>query len=280
MANVLKTPDMVIKVATDEVGYLEKKSLADLDDKTINSGYNNYTKYWRDLAPGYQGQPWCGAFENWCFIQAYGKETADYLLCGGITCAAPYYTPTTARCFQDAGRWYTKNPQAGDVIYFKQSNGVICHVGIVRKVDNAYVYTIEGNTSSGNDVVTPNGGAVATKYYSLTNTRIAGYGRPKYDNVSSIVNKFKEAIGVSTKIQVAAYFDKSLAGTYEVTASSLNMRASAGTDNNVNKILAVLPKGTRVNCYGYYNMYKGVRWFYILYGQQVGYVSSEYLKRV
>ena len=166
------------------------------------------------------------------------------------------------------------------MIYFKQSNGTICHVGIVRGVDALHVYTIEGNTSSGNDVVVPNGGAVATKYYSLTNTRIAGYGRPRYDNENSIVNKVQTFIGNKTTIQVATGFDKSIAGTYEVTASSLNLRASAGTNNNVNKIITAIPRGTKIQCYGYYNMYNGVKWFYVMYGKIVGYVSSEYLKRL
>jgi hypothetical protein len=52
----------------------------------------------------------------------------------------------------------------------------------VYKVDNTYVYTIEGNTSSGDDVVIPNGGGVFAKKYRLTNGCILDYGRPKYDD--------------------------------------------------------------------------------------------------
>lgn len=39
----------VIEIAETEVGYLEKKSNSQLDDKTANAGYNNYTKYGRDM---------------------------------------------------------------------------------------------------------------------------------------------------------------------------------------------------------------------------------------
>ena len=46
MAN---TVDKVLKIAEAEVGYLEKKTNADLDSKTKNAGYNNYTKYGRDM---------------------------------------------------------------------------------------------------------------------------------------------------------------------------------------------------------------------------------------
>ena len=39
----------VINIASNEVGYLEKKSNYRLDSKTANAGYNNYTKYTRDV---------------------------------------------------------------------------------------------------------------------------------------------------------------------------------------------------------------------------------------
>ena len=39
----------VVKIATAEDGYLEKKSDAYLDDKTKNAGNKNYTKYARDM---------------------------------------------------------------------------------------------------------------------------------------------------------------------------------------------------------------------------------------
>ena len=35
----------VIKIAMAEVGYLEKGSNSNLDSKTGNAGYKNYTKY-------------------------------------------------------------------------------------------------------------------------------------------------------------------------------------------------------------------------------------------
>lgn len=56
----------VIQIALNEVGYLEKRNLAQLDDKTANAGSNNYTKYARDLdaIKGFyngakQGFAWC-----------------------------------------------------------------------------------------------------------------------------------------------------------------------------------------------------------------------------
>ena len=69
-----KAIEKVILIAKNEIGYLEKKSNSQLDSKTANAGSNNYTKYWRDIKPSYQGQPWCAAFVSWCFMEALGQE--------------------------------------------------------------------------------------------------------------------------------------------------------------------------------------------------------------
>ena len=77
----------VINIAFAEVGYLEKKDKNNLDSKTANAGDKNYTKYARDLDAmnfynGHKnGFAWCDVFVDWCFIQAYGKETALALTC-------------------------------------------------------------------------------------------------------------------------------------------------------------------------------------------------------
>lgn len=175
----MNTVDKVLKIAEAEVGYLEKKTNSSLDEKTANAGYNNYTKYSRDLinmigSPYAQGVAWCDNFVDWCFIKAYGIENAKKLL-GGWSA----YTPTSAQYFRNEGRWFT-SPQKGDVIFFKNNAG-ICHTGIVYDVDTLHVYTIEGNTSGANGVIA-NGGGVFKKSYLRLNSRIAGYGRPNYDS--------------------------------------------------------------------------------------------------
>lgn len=186
------TIEKVISIAMNEVGYLEKKSNTQLDSKTANAGTGNYTKYARDLvkeigSPYAQGVAWCDMFVDWCFIQAYGKEKAKEML-GGWSA----YTPTSANYYKNKGRW-CNSPQPGDQIFYKNSNR-ICHTGIVYSVDNAKVYTIEGNTSGGNGVIA-NGGGVFKKSYSLNYSKIAGYGRPEYDTTSSApVNTFSDTV--------------------------------------------------------------------------------------
>lgn len=188
-------PDKVIQVATNEIGYLEKKSNSQLDSKTANAGKNNYTKYNRDymawdkqgvidIPNGSINMEWCAAFVSWIFVIAFGLKAAAALLCGGLHC----YTPTGASRFKKAGRYIKRGegkPQKGDVVFFFSSTkGRIGHVGIVYKVSGNYVYTIEGNTSGASTLVT-NGGGVKKKSYKLTSTYIDGYGRPDYASIES-----------------------------------------------------------------------------------------------
>ena len=80
----------------------------------------------------------------------------------------------------------------------------------------------------------------------------------------------------NAKVDVAHGFNKSLAGTYKVTTSGLNLRAGAGTGKS---ILAVMKNGEKVQCYGYYNDCNGVKWLYVVYKNIVGYASSKYLSK-
>ena len=177
----------VLNVALAEVGYLEKASRSQLDDKTANAGSANITKYARDLAEisyfngNKQGVAWCATFVCWCFVTAYGKSAALFLTC----------QPTNTKNNAGAGCRYAMNyykakgqlhdtPVAGDQIFFYSADrSSISHTGLVYKVDGSYVYTVEGNTSSASGVIA-NGGAVAKKKYRLNYPRIAGYGRPDY----------------------------------------------------------------------------------------------------
>ena len=175
----------VLKIAKAEVGYLEKASNKNLDSKTGNAGNKNYTKYARDLdnVTGFyngrkNGYAWCDVFVDWCFYKAYGVTNAKKLLCQpseSLGAGCEY----SLRYYKAKNQFYT-SPKAGDQIFFKDSDGDIIHTGIVYKVDKTYVYTYEGNTSSASGVVA-NGGCVRAKKYSLTYSRIAGYGRPAYD---------------------------------------------------------------------------------------------------
>lgn len=188
MALVKATPERVIDVALSYVGYLEKKSNSQLDDFKANSGSGNYTKFARDLdaiSDFYngkkQGFPWCGVAHDTWHVYAFGEEAAKKLLCRpdkslGAGCGF------AARYYQAKGQFHKSNPKPGDQIFFLDSAGDIGHTGLVYKVDNLSVYTVEGNTSP-QDGVVGNGDGVYRKQYALSDRRIYGYGRPDYDNV-------------------------------------------------------------------------------------------------
>ena len=81
--------ERLINIAEKEIGYLEKASEKDLDSFTANAGSGNYTKYWRDVKPEYQGQPWCAAFVTWVFDRTFGKEKYKEALKALSICVLP-----------------------------------------------------------------------------------------------------------------------------------------------------------------------------------------------
>nr|DAH21722.1 MAG TPA: endolysin [Caudoviricetes sp.] len=185
-----KNYEKVIALAQNEIGYLEKASNSQLDGKTTNPGYSNYTKYARDLdnIPGFyngrkNGYAWCAIFFDWLFVQSFGVEQTRKMLylpvnslAAGCDFALDYYKKN--------GAFYT-TPKAGDQIFFYGSKGGIAHTGLVEKVTSSTVYTIEGNTSTSAGVIA-NGGGVCRKSYDIGYSRIVGYGRPNYDVVVKV----------------------------------------------------------------------------------------------
>ncbi len=169
--------ERVIDIALNEAGYMEKASEKNLYSKTANAGRNNYTKYAHEMSAYHKGiyangYAWCDTFMDWCMVKAYGDKALE-LIHGWSA-----YTPTSAQYYKNHNEWHTK-ARAGDVIFFKDGHGTICHTGLVYEVDSEYVYTVEGNTSCVTGLAA-NGGMVAKKRYPADYNRIAGYGRPNY----------------------------------------------------------------------------------------------------
>lgn len=165
----------VLEIALNEVGYKGKKSNSQLDSKTANQS-GKYNKYARDLdnISGFyngkkNGYDWCDIFVDWCFVKAYGVDKALELLCQpkkstGAGCSF------SMNFYKKKGQFY-KTPEIGDQIFFANGDDIY-HTGLVYKVENGRVYTIEGN--SGNS-------EVAKWDYPIGADYIAGYGRPAYN---------------------------------------------------------------------------------------------------
>ena len=127
--------DKLIAIAEGELGYLEKKSNKDLDDKTANAGSANYTKYNRDMkawagSAGLNDQ-WCQNFVDWCFVRAFGLDGAKALIHTFTN-----YTPTGSNAFKKRNRYVKRGsgkPARGDVIYFYSTAKGRIPSGSIRK---------------------------------------------------------------------------------------------------------------------------------------------------
>ena len=108
---------------------------------------------------------WCACFVSWC------ANECGYIDTGVI--------PKFAGCvngvgwFKDRGQWLdgSAEPVPGMIIFFDwDSDGESDHVGIVEKVENGIVYTVEGNS----------GDSCRENHYAVGYYEILGYGVPQY----------------------------------------------------------------------------------------------------
>ena len=97
-------------------------------------------------------------------------------------------------------------------------------------------------------------------------------------NYKEIQNAVNKALYTPKKVSPAKSFDKTIAGTYEVTAAALNCRYIPGQLQSDN-VVKIFKKGEKVQCYGYYTNVNG-RWYLVKQGNDVGYVASNYVKKV
>lgn len=173
------TVSKLLEIARAELGYKEKETNSQLDDKTANAGDGNWTKYARDLhSAGYyqaakNGYAWCDMFVDWCFWKLGGsKEKGEWLECQtGLYGAGCEWS---SDCYRRAGR-FDKNPRPGDQIFFGKTDAEE-HTGIVEKIEDGKVHTIEGNASNMCKRCT----------YSLTSSKIVGYGHPRFDEETEV----------------------------------------------------------------------------------------------
>lgn len=172
------TAEDVLRQARAFVGYVEKATNQDLDSLDGNPGHKNYNRFARDLdaVKGFynypkQGFAWCDVFVDACVFYASGRDKVKtlYALCqqegsAGAGCAY------SAEYYHAAGRW-SSTPEAGAQVFFSWTPGEISHTGLVEDVQGDTIITIEGNTSD----------RVDRRRYKIGDSRIVGYGLPRYD---------------------------------------------------------------------------------------------------
>ena len=111
---------------------------------------------------------WCALFVSWCADQT-----------GLLGTQIPYFSFVSdgVEWFQNNDKWiagsevdssnYDKIVYPGMLIFFDwEPDGNPNHVGIVTKVENGYIYTVEGNSSD----------AVRERSYSADSNKIYGFG--------------------------------------------------------------------------------------------------------
>lgn len=243
------------------IPYLEKRSAAYLDDFQRNAGYNNYTKFARDVnswgQPGCQGQPWCAVYQFWKLTKVLGLKTALRIMGGGF-----YNCRNVTRHAQSKETW-KKAPKKGALIIFRNGS----HIGSVNKYDTQYVYTNEGNTSSTPGVVV-NGGSCRNKKYKLNAPVIDGYVWIDYGAEEQ------------TSTDTAVKLNKTPKYVGKVTATELNVRSWAGKENPTIKKWPLLKKDNLVDVCDTIKAADGSNWHYIrIAGKYYGFVSATYIKK-
>ena len=170
--------------------YLEKRTNAYLDDFQKNAGYNNYTKFARDVdnwgQPGCQGQPWCAEYQFWKLAKVLGITKALQIMGGGF-----YNCVSITNWAKKNGTWHS-TPKDGALVIFRDGS----HIGSVRSYSNTYIYTNEGNTSSAAGVIA-NGGSCRNKRYLRSDPVIDGYIWIAWGEEKPVVETWK-ATGTAT----------------------------------------------------------------------------------
>lgn len=104
---------------------------------------------------------WCAIFVSWVANES-----------GVLNLSVPKFSVVSdgVNWYKLNGRWKDKSymPKTGDVIFFDwEGDNKVNHVGIVEKVENNNVYTIEGNS---------NGDQCLAQEYAISDVVIYGYG--------------------------------------------------------------------------------------------------------
>ena len=146
---VYGSDDMIVQVALSQIGNVGGEP------------------YWSWYGFGSRVE-WCACFVSWC------ADQCGYIDTGVI--------PKYAGCdngmdwFKERGQWADNSvePSPGMIIFFDWAyngqDGTADHTGIVERVENGIVYTVEGNTSD----------SCAERHYAVGHREFLGGGMPAY----------------------------------------------------------------------------------------------------
>ena len=264
------TADTIISIMEGWKGL----SRASQTHRPIIDIYNGH----KPLAVGYTVtyyDDYCDTTVSAAFIKANAVD-----LIGGTECGVERHI----KLFSAAGIWIedgTITPQRGDIICFnwdenaQPNDGFADHIGIVTGVANGIIHTIEGNTGSG--------GVVDNRQYYVGDVNIRGYARSKYGTSGTAV-KTQVEVPVIRPVDTSGFkINKTPQWVGKITASSLNIRTWAGTENQRLVSYPSLPYGTIVEVCDTVKAADGKDWYYVKIsgdkGEKYGFASAAYISK-
>ena len=146
----------VLAIARTQIGYHESTSDFIIDAEGNMKGYTRYGDWY-----GVEHEDWCAMFVAFCLNYA-GVSRSDYPW--DASCEVFRGNVKYRGAYESAGEYV---PQPGDLIFFEDDEyrNKAGHIGVVERVSDTTVYTIEGNSAS----------EVRCKSYSLNDSNIMGY---------------------------------------------------------------------------------------------------------
>lgn len=263
------TANKIVKQAQSWLGWSEANGKA----YRIIDVYNAHSP----LAMGYKVKrtdAWCATFVSACAIKCGATDIIP------TECSCPRFIELCKK----KGIWRENEnmtPRKGDIVLYDwdddgygDNRGTADHIGIVESVNEAAeTFTvIEGNF----------GEAVKRRTLAFNARYLRGFARPKYQAEAAAAEPTaKPAASGGAKADPAASFQSGLARSYKTT-TALNLRKGAGK-KPANAVLAVMPKGAKVRCHGYYTAVNGTKWLLVEYvnakGKTLtGFCSKRFLK--
>lgn len=228
----------LLAVAKTQLGYRE----SDIDFVIREDGSKQgYTRY-GDWA-GMDYEEWCAMFVSFCLNYA---DIPEYQFARSSGC------DKWIRALKSDGLWQSAKeaPVPGDLIFFDwDGDNASDHVGIVSKVSDDTVYTIEGNS----------GAMVRNREYRLNDGTIMGYG--------TLTVAYERCHAVKTTVAPA----DAVGMTGIVSVESANLRAAATTDSEVS---AKLERGDAVEIQSVEQSDEET-WYEVTAGEAEGYLRSD-----
>lgn len=197
----------IVEHALRYVGTQEPKG----DDQFITA-YNKYANANFNV----NSTPWCAIF-----------VTFNARMVGVPTTIIPNFASCSYaidKFFKPKGLWKERGkytPQPGDLIFYDWNiDKKTDHVGIVVKVENGKVYTVEGNTKGTNGVY-----GVWQKSWVLNSKYILGYGTPDYSGKATTQVSNQAQLSSMVKGTYVAMFRSWINANYKLgiaTGSAVN----------------------------------------------------------